>query len=122
MKRFLWMHLPPILYAILIFILSSIPSLKTPDIGFSLQDKVSHMIEFGILGWLLQRSFLSIYGSRLKAYLFVLLIGTAYAGLDEAHQTLVDGRRAEIGDWIADTMGILIAQCMFWIVRNRKAV
>lgn len=114
MKRFLWIHGPAILWAMLIFILSSLPSLKPPNLGFSMQDKLSHLIEYGIFGVFLQRSFTSLYGNSLKSYLLAFLVGTAYAGLDEVHQTFVEGRSADFGDYCADTVGIVLSQLVFW--------
>ena len=116
MRRFLWIHGPSIAWALLIFILSSIPSLKMPEVGFSLQDKLAHIIEFGILGFFLQRSFTHQYGKSFRITLCVFLVGTAYGGLDEVHQSFVRGREAGIGDFIADSMGVLLSQVIYWIV------
>jgi len=87
-----------------------------PEVGFSMQDKLAHLIEFGILGFFLQRSFNHQYGKSFRITLCVFLAGTAYGGLDEVHQSFVSGREAGIGDFIADSMGILLSQIIFWIV------
>ena len=116
MKRGLWIHGPTVVWALLIFILSSIPSLKTPEVGISMQDKLAHVIEFGVLGFFLQKSLNHIYGSSSRIYLFVFLIGSAYAGLDEIHQSFVDGREAEVSDFIANSVGIVLSQSIFWMV------
>jgi len=114
-RRFLWIHGPTIFWAALIFCLSSLPSLKLRDTGFSFQDKLAHGIEFGILGFFLLRSFNHLYGNEFKIYIFVFLVGTAYGGLDEIHQMFVQGREASMWDFIADSTGIVLSLMIFWI-------
>lgn len=118
MSRFVKVHGPTILWAVLIFVLSSIPSLRPPDIGFSLQDKLFHFLEFGVFGFFLQRSFAHVYGNRFRVYFIVLTVGAAYGALDEIHQSFVRGREAELFDFLADTTGIVFAQIVFWTVNR----
>lgn len=120
MRRFFVYHGPTIFWAILIFFLSSIPSLSGPDLGIALQDKWTHMVEFGIFGLLLQRSFVRIWGNRFQSYLFAFVVGVAYGGLDEIHQLYVDGREADILDFFADTIGIFMALVLYYIIKRRK--
>ena len=115
MKRFLWYHGPTIFWAALIFVLSSIPSLKPPELGISIEDKLGHMLEFGVFGYFLQRSFNYMYNNSLRVYLIVFFIGVAYGGLDEIHQSFVIGREATLGDFYADTAGIVLSQAIFRI-------
>ena len=116
-----WIHGPTIFWAIVIFIVSSIPSLKQPDIGFILQDKLLHIIEFGIMGFLLQRSF--SYGRKIhfSTYLIVFIIGCSYGALDEIHQSFIEGRRSSVGDFFADSSGILLSQALFCL-KNRFVI
>ena len=104
---------PTLFWAILIFILSSIPSLKQPDMGFSMQDKLAHAAEFGIFGFLLQRSFSHAYGRYFKIFMIVLIVGIGYAGLDEIHQSFVRGRICSFRDFFADSIGMIIGQALF---------
>ena len=120
MKRFFIYHGPAVFWAILIFFVSSIPSLSGPDLGIALQDKWTHMIEFGIFGFLLQRSFVHIYGNRFQSYLLAFIIGAAYGGLDEIHQSFVDGREADLIDFYADTIGILGGLALYYLIKQRK--
>lgn len=115
-------HGPTIFWAILIFVLSSISSLSSPDLGISLQDKWTHMIEFAIFGLLLQRSFVRVYGNRFPSYFVAFIIGVIYGGLDEIHQSFVEGREADIIDFYADTIGIFVALILFYIIKQRKII
>lgn len=114
MKNFVKIHCPTLFMALLIFILSSIPSLKPPSLGFSFQDKLAHFLEFGIFGFFLQRSFNYLFANRFKVYCLVFLIGSAYGALDEIHQLFVSGREATVEDFIADTIGVIVSQILFW--------
>jgi len=109
-------------WALLIFVLSSIPSLKTPDLGFHAQDKLAHAAEYGILGWLVFRSF-RLFTTGLKRTVFlVLLAGTAYAAVDEFHQLFVPGRHADLLDFVADALGVSASQVTLWLIRSGKKI
>ncbi len=120
MKHFFVYHSPTIFWAILIFVLSSIGTLQSPDVGIALQDKWTHMVEFGIFGFLLQRSFVRVCGIRFRSYLFAFVIGVAYGGLDEIHQSFVDGRESDLIDFYADTIGISVSLVFYYIIKQRK--
>lgn len=115
MKSFVKVHGPTLFLALLIFTLSSIPSLKPPNLGFSFEDKVAHFLEYATFGFFLQRSFNYIFVNNPKVYWLVFLVGSAYGALDEIHQLFVTGREATVGDFIADTIGILVSQIFFWV-------
>jgi VanZ family protein len=95
----LW--LPVIVWAAVIFLFSSIPSLGT---GLGVWDTVlrkgAHMTEYAILGLLLLRAI----GRELPA----LALGFAYAITDEVHQHFVRGRHASPIDVLIDTAGVAI--------------
>ncbi len=120
MNHFLKNHGATIIWAICIFIFSSIPTLKSPDLGIALQDKWTHMIEFSIFGFFLQRSFTNCYGNCFKSYLFAFVVGTAYGGLDEIHQAFVPGRESDIIDFYADSIGIFTALVIYYAVKRKK--
>jgi hypothetical protein len=85
LNRFLKLWGPVIVWAALIFALSSVPSLNS---GLGTWDEVlrkcAHVTEYAILGFLLLRAI----GRELPA----LLLGIAYAATDEFHQHFVAGR------------------------------
>ena len=93
--------LPVVLWAGLIFGLSSIPSLST---GLGTWDlvlrKCAHATEYAVLGFLLLRAI----GRELPA----VLAGVAYAITDEVHQTFVPGRHGAVYDVAIDAVGVLV--------------
>ena len=97
---------PPILYAGLIFWLSSISTL--PHIPQN-SDKVIHFIEYSLFTLLIWRAFGrgKFWFFNSKHALLTTFIASAYAASDEFHQFYVPGRSASIYDWIADVAGIL---------------
>ena len=104
------------LYAILIFVFSSIPYARTP-LGFELGDKLLHLLVYLIFSLLLFFSFYTsprIFWQR-YAYLFSLIVGIIYGLLDEVHQGLVPGRQQDVFDFLADLLGVLLGLFMVWL-------
>jgi VanZ family protein len=102
---------PVVLWAAVIFALSSIPSLST---GLGLWDTIlrkgAHMTEYAILALLLLRA----VGRELPAF----LIGLAYAATDELHQHFVRGRHASPVDVAIDAIGLAIGLLVFRASRS----
>jgi len=92
----------PVLLAVAISVASSRPRLA--DMGFDGSDKVAHFAVFGLL---------AILVCRLKpGWRFAVLaavLTSVYGGLDEWHQSFVPGRKAGPDDWVADTLGAIVA-------------
>ncbi len=121
-KHFLWFQLPAIAWAAAIFIQSSMSYIDTPDLGFELQDKLFHAIEYAILGFLLRRA-LAFQGNQFiheHAGLLTILIGGGYAISDEIHQLFVLGRSGEFSDAIADCVGIILVVFVYFIGKQIK--
>ena len=95
-----------VVWAAVIFNMSSIPSLDT---GLGVWDTVlrtaGHMTEFAILGALLLRAL----GRELPAF----AAGVAYAVTDEVHQHFVEGRHASALDVALDAIGVAIGILLF---------
>lgn len=106
----LW--LPVLVWAGLIFALSSIPSLGT---GLGTWDlvlrKLAHVVEYAILGALLQRAL----GRVAPAF----ALGVAYAVSDEFHQTFVPGRSGTPLDVLIDSVGVALG-VLAWRWRARR--
>jgi VanZ family protein len=100
-SRTLTLWLPVLLWAGLIFALSSIPNLGT---GLGTWDlllrKAAHMTEYAVLALLLVRA----VGHEAPA----LALGVVYAASDEVHQSFVRGRHASPVDVAIDTVGLLV--------------
>jgi len=109
-KTYIFFHLPWQLLALLIFILSSISNDDLPALAFHVSDKLSHFVVFGIFSILLYRSLIRAESNliRLNAFKFSVLFSSLYGALDEIHQLFVPGRFASVGDWIADSLGIIL--------------
>jgi VanZ family protein len=94
--------LPPIAWAALILVATSIPQSHLPDVGEF--DKVGHACMYAVLGLLTMRAVTN--GRRPWRLLAGVLIGISLFGaLDELHQRFVPGRSADPHDWLADTVG-----------------
>jgi VanZ family protein len=89
---------PVLLWAGVIFALSSVPDLGT---GLGTWDtalrKLAHTAEYAILGGLLLRA--------LRSAPAAVLFASAYAITDEVHQAFVRGRHGSPVDWLIDTAG-----------------
>jgi VanZ family protein len=106
----LW--LPPLLYMLLIFYLSS-QSAPLPELTRRVWDKALHFPEYLVLALLLARAFRGEGLSAMRAALFALLLASAYGASDEVHQSFVPERTADVYDWIADTSGAAAAATAF---------
>lgn len=109
-----WYWLPAVLYAGVIFFLSSQshPEDRLPPFLFKeISDKVLHAVEYGILALLCYRAFRRAAGPVLARQAVVLAIVTAsvYGLTDEVHQAFVPLRDASWQDWLADTTGAALA-------------
>ena len=104
--------LPVLVWAAVIFALSSVPGLGT---GLGTWDlllrKLAHLVEFAILGALLARA---------VPELWALLGGIAYAALDELHQHLVAGRTGALQDVAIDAVGVLVGILVWRRLARRR--
>lgn len=97
---------PVLLWAAVIFAVSSIPSLST---GLGTWDlvlrKAAHAVEYAILGALLVRA--------VGAAWLAVALGSLYAATDEVHQAFVPGRMGSPLDWAIDTVGVVAGVLLF---------
>ena len=97
--------------------------------------KCAHFAEFALLGCSMRLCLESWFGTPEKKAekrkrrfwllgLYAWLGGTAYAALDEIHQTLVDGRTGRPMDVLIDSSGVLtgtlIMLFLLWVFIYRK--
>ncbi|MDB4908404.1 MAG: uncharacterized protein JWO05_3188 [Gemmatimonadetes bacterium] len=98
--------LPPLVWAGVILVLTSIPN---PPIPRSLlgTDKLAHFAMYAPLAFLLVRAILP--GVRVaRAILLSVGIVALYGAADEWHQQFIPGRSDDIADWRADATGAVI--------------
>lgn len=106
------------LYMGLIFTVSSIPSDNIPDISIPYSDKIAHLTEYTILGWLLAKACKSTGVKYIKT--LSISIGTLYGASDEFHQSFVSGRECDIVDLIFDGIGCSLAQLIQFLTGRLK--
>ena len=85
---------------------------RLPGLGIDLPnlDKLEHASYFFLTGLAAVRA--ARFGerwSRGKTAVFLVLSGVLWGCLDEIHQSFVPYRSVEIGDILADTMGVALA-------------
>jgi len=98
----LW--LPPLAYMALIYYLSS-QSDPVPQVTSVVWDKLLHLVEYGGLAVLLARAMLGEGLTARVALVAAVLLTSAYGATDEAHQSRVPQRQADVRDWIVDSIG-----------------
>ena len=106
--------LPVVVWCVVIFAFSSVPSLGT---GLGTWDlvlrKCAHVTEYAILGFLLVRAL----GTPARA----LALGALYAASDEVHQHFVRGRHGAWYDVAIDTVGVA-AGVVLWRRARGQAI
>jgi VanZ family protein len=114
LRRRIELWAPVVLWAGVIFGLSSIPSLSS---GLGTWDEVlrkgAHLTEYAVLGILLMRAI----GRELPA----LAIGVAYAITDEVHQHFVRGRHASPFDVAFDACGVALGLLLLLSLQSSRA-
>jgi VanZ family protein len=105
-SRALTLWLPVVLWAGVIFALSSVPSLSSGLGGWDyVLRKCAHITEYAVLGLLLARAI----GREAPAF----VAGVLYAVSDELHQSFVRGRHASPVDVAIDSVGLLIGLALW---------
>src|SRR5574342_508628 len=109
----LWYWLPVLLYAMLIFYLSSLPHPEDelPEFVFKkLSDKFLHLVEYAVLGLLCYRALRWATGPSVarRAVIITIMAVSFYGMTDEVHQAFVPFRESSWLDWLTDTMGGVI--------------
>ncbi|MGV9200596.1 MAG: VanZ family protein, partial [Promethearchaeia archaeon] len=106
--------LPAILFAALIFYLSSLPSPVPTEAAEAIDfdiNTILHIAEYAVL------SFLLAFGLISKTENYnIIIIGVIYAFTDEIHQYFVPNRYFDIFDVIADCIGVLVGLIGYFIL------
>ena len=83
-----------------IYYLSAIPGNNLTPLPYG-TDKVIHFTLYFFLGIFFQRSLKKFH------WIIPMLLGSFYGITDEFHQSFVYGRAPSVGDWVADTLGVI---------------
>ena len=111
-----------LIWASLIYLFSSLPSLST---GLGAWDliirKIAHMGEFTILATLLWSAIGNLGYRLLLALPVACVLALLYAVSDEYHQQFVPGRNGSARDVVIDAAGITMAVFAILCVKSRNS-
>ena len=80
---------------------------------FPHQDKLFHATAYGILGFFAIGYFSRVLANYQLALIIAFVFAAVFGATDEWHQSFVEGREADVLDWLADMIG-----CSFIIVNG----
>lgn len=116
---------PFVFWLVLIFALSAYPKALIPQGKYISWDKLAHMAEYSVLGWLTARALLySRIGWLSRYYVWITIaFGVLYGASDEWHQLYVKGRYSSVYDVMADVVGVIIGRFVFayWLRKKGSA-
>lgn len=104
--------LPAVVWASLIFYMSSRSSIKTVDVYWQdfLLKKIAHFTEYFIFSVLIYRALSNTTNfSKKKSLVLSFIITVVYAASDEFHQSFIPGREPQIRDVAIDSIGSISA-------------
>lgn len=107
---------PVLLWAGVIFYLSSIPDDRTggaselPELMFR---KFAHLFEYGLLAFLLARALSGIGWIPRRVLAVGFLLCFFYAASDEIHQSFVPGRFGKVRDVALDSLGAALVLSLY---------
>ena len=115
---------PVVFYAVFIFFMSSfsLQFLLFQKVEKNPGDKLTHVVEYGVLGLLLARALWrhNIFRrSARRVFLAALVLGVFYAASDEFHQRFVPYRDCSAADLAADAAGVMFGT-VIWIRKQTK--
>lgn len=121
---FWWYQGPMVVWATLLFILSSIPGTEIPALWVFGYDKVIHFLLYVVLAWTVYRAIVhQEWNVTLKKhpYIFTILIVALYGATDEWHQLFVPKRSCSLYDWFADCIGAMTVCAAYWLRAKLKS-
>lgn len=108
--------LPPLLWAGVILVGTSLPSAMVPR-EVSAFDKALHFTFYALFAVLLSRQ-ISEGTGRWSAAALAVLIAVTFGAVDEWHQRFIPGRSTELADWRADSIGAAVGALAFAVARR----
>ena len=107
---FLKYWLPFIIWALVIFLFSNSPTIKTSDFYFwdFILKKTAHFSEYGIFSTLLYRALINSNVNKKSAMFVSVAISLIYAITDEIHQSYIPGRTPAVRDVLIDLTGAYV--------------
>ena len=117
---------PAIIWFLILCFLVFLPGSDVPSVGWAQQLHVDKVVHFSLFGILFLLTSLPILKSFLSAkakvqYLFTIAISIILWGIltEIIQHYFIPGRTFDIGDWIADTIGVFAG---VWVIQKLKTV
>ena len=109
-QKILYVWAPPFLWMGVIFVLSAMSTLPSPDISWLnfFIKKSAHVVMYAFLFFWWQRAFNWGKPKDKRSYGLAIMLSIGYAFLDEYHQSLVPGRTSTLMDVGFDALGVLV--------------
>jgi len=111
-SSFIRYQFPAILWAAIILLSMSLPAQYIPKVKIFGYDKIAHIGVFFVFGILIYRSIINWKhkpGSILISLMFMLFFVMVFGCVSELYQHFIPGRTPDIFDFIADSIGGLMA-------------
>jgi len=108
--------LPVALWAVVIFLFSSLPTGTATEIVWTdfVIKKTAHMIEYGVLAVLIYRALRAGEVVKRNAAYWAIMAAVVYGVSDEFHQSFTPGRMPRAYDIGFDTIGAVLAIYSVW--------
>lgn len=107
-----WRWLGPVALVITITLVSGRSQVAVPSLGLFSHDKLAHFLVFGLLATAVLRSLPTHWQTATRLLLAAGLV-SIFGALDEWHQSTTPGRVPEYADWVADTLGAIVAVLVY---------
>lgn len=122
-KRLLWAWAPAIAFALLIVVMSSIPSSELGARVIWSYDKLIHAAVYAVLAALLCRALLIgvRHGSPVSGAAVAVALAALFGASDEWHQSFTPGRDASAADLVADVVGAMLGAALTAVLYRRRA-
>ena len=105
---------PAVIWAALLFFLSSLSEWPGGSRFVDLPDKVVHGAFYAVLGAALAHG--RYHGAPRLPHAALIALGVLYGASDEWHQSFVPGRMASVGDFAADAVGTALGYGVAWTI------
>jgi len=115
-RLFAWV--PALAWVSVLTLLSRLQSIPEPLVPLALlPDKLVHGLLYMVLGVALAMG--RELDGRAIPHFVLVAAGSLFGALDELHQGFVPGRTPEVGDWVADTIGVIAGYTFFTLALRR---
>ena len=123
-NNFFWYKFPAFLWAIIIWILLTMPGKSLPSINIWNFDKLAHAGVFFLQALLLYRALMFptpiLILKKIKPFIATAVFTFLYGSLSEIYQSLIPDRTPDVKDAIANTFGLILFALVLFLWERRK--